>query len=62
MVDNAIDIWKNACEIIQNELNDDLNVNFYSSKQPMATNWLGSKRLNVLMENGMKVGGIRSTR
>ena len=62
MVDNAIDIWKNACEIIQKELNDDLNFGFYSSQQPKATNWLGSKRLNILMENGMKVGVTRSAR
>ena len=62
MVDNAIDIWKNACEIIEMELNEDNKSSYYSGEQSQATNWLGSKRLNVLMENGMKVGGIRSAR
>ena len=53
MVDNAIDIWKNARETIQKELNEELG---QAADQQKSTNWLGSTRLNLLMENGMKIG------
>ena len=53
MIDNAIDIWKNARETIQKELNKELG---QAADQQKSTNWLGSTRLNLLMENGMKIG------
>lgn len=57
MIDNAVDIWKNASVTIRKEVNEDFADGITSSDN---TNWLGSRRLNILMENGMKVGGGRS--
>ena len=47
MIDNAIDIWKNGEKII-----DETDFCCKSQKN----NWLGSLRLNSLMQNGMKIG------
>ena len=50
MIDNAIDVWKNAHRQIEHEL---------SSKQSNCgntVNWIGSVRLAELMQNGMVIG------
>ena len=52
MVDNAIDIWKNATAIIESEL---LEEEKSRGGKSWTNNWLGSRRLNTLMENGMKL-------
>lgn len=54
MIDNAVDIWKNASVTIQKEVDEDFD---QAGRDQQATNWLGSRRLNVLMENGMKLCG-----
>ena len=55
MIDNAVDIWKSASIAIQKELAAEESDPAAGQKQ--ATNWLGSRRLNMLMENGMKLCG-----
>ena len=48
LLDNAIDIWENAEYDIKKEMQ--------KANQKQLVNWLGSKRLVEILENGMKIG------
>ena len=47
-LDNAIDIWENAC----NEL-----CSHQSGKPSYQVNWLASQRLQLILSSGLKIGG-----
>ena len=53
LLDNAIDIWENADYEIGKELKNEV-------RKQNQVNWLGSKRLVEILENGMRIGVKRN--